>query len=173
MVRRNPKDPLPKILNQLTDVDIPRSAWSSWSEPGKPRELRRHLTEDERRALEVRRRELEPVMTPFLGDPAEASRVMLSIADVFSGYRSMRQTGEAAMATLESLARALHDFPFWSIEKACRSIQQNGVWRDGKFDRNWPPNDAEVIDAVRKEVEVYKRQYWNAVGLLQAEVEIH
>jgi hypothetical protein len=47
----------------------------------------------------------------------------------------------------------------------------NGVWRDGKFDRQWPPNDSEIVDAVRKEVRIYGDQHRSAVALLGATVE--
>jgi hypothetical protein len=161
---------LPMISNRLTDVEIPRAVWSPWLGTGKPRELVRQLTAGERSALEGRRDELAPALAPF-GTGIEADRVHLSLADVFGSFRSMRHTGAEAVAIVDASCRALAEFPCWAIEKACRSIQVNGVWRDGKFDRQWPPNDAELVDAVRKEVRLYGDQHRSAASLLEAKVE--
>jgi hypothetical protein len=162
-------DPLPKISNQATDIDIPRSAWSSWKEHGKPRQLRRPLTVSERSDLEARRDELAPMMVPV--QPSQVERVKTALADMFGSIRSMRQTGANAVAILEGAYRALSEFPAGAIEKACVSIQQNGVWRDGKFDREWPPNDAEIVAEVRDKVRLYGDAYRSAVALLEATVE--
>lgn len=160
----------PKIFNQSTDVDIPRSAWSGWvPSDGSKRALRRPLTEDERKALTVRRDELAAFVGPF--DRTETDQVVTAIAEMLSGYRSMRQTGSDMLAMVDSLARALAPYPAWAIDYELRSIRSNGVWRDGKFDRQWPPNDAEVIDAVRKRTNVYADQHRSACALLEAEVE--
>lgn len=110
------------------------------------------------------------MVQPFEGQH-ETNRVMLALADMFSAFRSMRQTGEDAVAIVQSTSRSLEDFPAWAIEKACKSIQQNGVWREGKFDRNWPPSDPEIVDAVRKEFKLYADSHRSAVMLLAASVE--
>lgn len=162
-------DPLPKISSPLTDVEIPRAVWSAWHEEGKPRQIRRPLADSERRALEVRRDEIAPALVAF--EPRDAEHVLLAVVDMFSSCRSMRQTGEEALAVAESTCRALDEFPAWAILKVCRSIQQNGVWRDGKFDRVWPPNDSEVVAAVRAEIAFYGRRHSETVALLAATVE--
>lgn len=95
----------------------------------------------------------------------------MAITDMLGGYTSMRQTGDEAVAKLDSMRRVLAPFPAWAIEKACNNIQINGVWRDGKFDRRWPPNDSEVIDAVRSHVRLYADTHRIAIALLSAEVE--
>jgi hypothetical protein len=162
-------DPLPKISNRSTDVDIPRSAWSAWKEDGKPRQLRRPLTASERSDLEARRDELAPMIVPV--QPSQVDSVKIALADMFGSIRSMRQTGADAIAILEGAYRALSEFPAWAIEKTCLSIQQNGVWRDGKFDRRWPPNDAEIVAEVRDKVRLYGDAHRSAVALLEAAVE--
>lgn len=168
MPSRDPNAPLPKISNRLTDVEIPSSIWNAWKEDGKDRQLRRALTPDERAALEARRDELAPMVEPFhrLDEP----HVNIALADMFGSYRSMRQTGEEAMQVVMATTRSLRDFPRWAIEKACRSIQQDGVLRDGKFDRNWPPNDAEIVHVVREKMRVYGDRHASAVALLEATV---
>jgi hypothetical protein len=163
--RRGP----PPVANRLTDVEIPKSAWSAWREEGKPRQLRRALTSDERQALEVRRDELAPMVAPFMLH--ESNHVGIAVADMFGSYRSMRQTGEEAMAVLDATVRVLAEFPRWAIEKACRSIQMNGVWRNGAFDRQWPPNDSELVKEVREKLRLYGDAHRSAVALLEAEVE--
>ena len=171
VARRNPNDPLPKILNRLTDVDIPRSSWSAWIPAGgAARTLRRELTEVERQALQIRFNELAPVVAGYDG-PRDQAIVVSAIAGMLGAYRSMRQVGDSAVAQLESISQALASFPAWAIQKACGSIQTNGVWRDGKFDRNWPPNDSEIVDAVRKEVKLYADSLRSAAALLSAEVD--
>lgn len=162
--------PLPKISNPLTDIEIPKAVWSAWVPTAESRQLRRALMPAERSALEARRAELAPALEPFAGR-TETNRVDLALVDMFGAFRSMRQTGADALAILEASRRSLTQFPCWAIEKACRSIQQNGVWRDGKFDRQWPPSDPEIIDAVRKEVRLYSDQHRNVVALLAATVE--
>lgn len=97
--------------------------------------------------------------------------MVVAIANMFGGYTSMRQSDDEAVARIESVLRVLADFPAWSIEKTCKSIQMNGVWREGKFDRQWPPNDSEIVDAVRKEVRLYADCHRSAVALLDAKVE--
>jgi hypothetical protein len=157
------------ILNRLTDVDIPNEVWSPWRESGKPRTLRRPLTNLERDALQIRVAQLSPMVEPF--GKGELDLVALAIADMFGSFRSMRQTDGEVIATVDATARAVAEFPCWAIEKACRWIQSNGVWRDGKFDRQWPPSDAELIDEVRKQRRLYGDQYDSAVALLAAPVE--
>jgi hypothetical protein len=125
------------------------------------------LTERERFALERRRDELAPWVQPG-GNAAETA---LALADMFASFRSMRQTGEEAVAQVEAATRALAEFPDWAVIKACRAIQQNGVWRDGAFDRQWPPNDSEIVKEARDKFRLYGDAHRSAVALLEAEVE--
>jgi hypothetical protein len=165
-----PTVPLPKISNPLTDIEIPRSVWSTWREAGKPRQLRRALTSDEIRAIEARRDELAPFVGPFAG-AEETKRVSVALARMFGSFSQMRQTGEEAAAVVMATRELLEEFPAWAIEKACMSIRTNGVWRDGKFDRVWPPSESEIVADVRKEVRLYGDQHRSAVALLGATVE--
>jgi hypothetical protein len=161
---------LPPISDRRADVEIPRSAWSAWKEDGKPRHLRRPLTDDECRALEARRQELEPVMQPC--GERDANRIALALTDMFGGFPSMRlRDDEAVVSRVDGVRRMLVEFPAWAIEKACRYIQMNGVWRDGKLDRQWPPSDAEIVAAVRNDLRLYGDAYRSAIELLEATVE--
>lgn len=158
------------MRNFLTDVEIPRWTWSSWREEGQPRQLRRDLTREECVALLDRRAELEPVLAPY--DPREADRVALALTDLYGGYPSMGTRGDMSVAgRVEAVRRALADFPLWAIDKACRAIHINGVWRDGAYDRHWPPSDAEIVDAVRSELRLYSDTYNRVDALLNASVE--
>lgn len=161
---------MPPVSNRYTDVEIPLSTWSAWHEAGKPRELCRALTAAERSALEARLDELLSVVQPC-GD-RDVNRVALSLTDMFGGFPSLRhRDDEAVIARIDGARRILMEFPVWAIEKACRKIQMNGVWRDGKFDRQWPPSDAEIAAAVRDEARLYADQHRQAIALLSATVE--
>lgn len=103
--------------------------------------------------------------------PSQFNSAKASIADMFGSFRSMRQTGAEALSILEGTFRLLRDQPAWAVEKACLSIQRNGVLRNGSFDRQWPPNDSEIVDAVSKEVRLYGETHRSAVALLEAFVE--
>jgi hypothetical protein len=161
---------MPPVANRTTDIEIPRAVWSAWKESGKPRQLRRPLTWIEARALENRRDELAPAVAPY--DAREADRVALALTDMYGGYPSMGSRGDQSVAgRVEAVRRAVAAFPCWAIEKACHSIHANGVWRDGAYDRKWPPTDAEIVDAVREAARLYTDSYQSAVNLLEAEVE--
>lgn len=160
----------PQILNPRTDIEIPLSAWSAWKPAdGTPRQLRRALTAEERQDLEARRDELAPMVAPY--GVRERDEVVLALSDMYGGYTSMRQGDEAAVARLDSVLRLLSGFPAWAIVKACRGIQMNGVWREGKLDKRWPPNDPEIIHAVQFETQLYAGQHKSACDLLGATVE--
>jgi hypothetical protein len=167
-VSRKLSDPLPKISNRLTDVEIPK-LWSAWVPDGKPRELRRPLTDSERGLLEARRDELAPVLVPVA--PGEIEAIAIALAAMFSSFRSLRQTDSEAESIIENSVHALREYPAWAIVEACLDIQRNGVCRGDKFDRQWPPNDSEIIVEVRKRVALYDSQFRSAIAMLAAEVE--
>ena len=130
---------MPPVVNRVTDLTIPNAVFSSWTETGKARQIRRALTDDERTLLETRRREVEPALLPF-SDKA-VDHVVEALLDMYGGYRNMRGGEDDAAARVDAAARLLAEFPAWAIQKACFSIRRHGVWREGKFDRQWPPND--------------------------------
>jgi hypothetical protein len=151
------------------DVLIPNRVLSTWTERGKPRQLRRALTAEERTALERRRDEVAPYIAPF--SPQQADLVALALLDMYGGFTSMRGGEEDAAARVDSALRLLAPFPAWAIQAACASIRTNGVWRDGKFDRRWPPNDPEIVLAVREEMLLYRDVHDRAAKILAATVE--
>jgi len=114
--------------------------------------------------------ELAPAVQPF--GNRDVNRVALALTDMFGGFPSMRQRDDAAvLARIDGARHVLSEFPAWAIEKACSYIQANGVWRDGAFDRQWPPSDAEIVQEVRQKLRLYSDQYQSAVNLLAATVE--
>jgi hypothetical protein len=143
--------------------------WSTWTPENGKRGLRVELTAAARTALEQRRDELAPFIGPFHG--SEMEKVGIAISDMFSSFRSMRQTGESAVAVLESVTRLCAPYPAWAIVNACHDIQSNGVWRNGQFDRQWPPNDSEIVARVRQELRLYADSYNSACALLAAKLE--
>lgn len=160
----------PEVVNQLTDIQIPRAVWSNWKPANGPRQVRRELTEEERTALVQRRDQLAPWVAGYEGD-RERDEVALALVDMFGAFRSVRHGGEDVVLLIDSVCRLLQDFPAWAIVKACNAIQQNGVWRNGAFDRQWPPSDPELVAEVREKLRLYGDQYRSAVDLLAAEVE--
>lgn len=90
---------------------------------------------------------------------------------MLGSFRSMAgQSDEQVAATIDSIRRLLEPFPYWAIEKACTSIQINGVMRDGRYDRKWPPNDSEIVAEVREKLRLYRDQFDSAEALLNAQV---
>ena len=157
------------MIDGRTDVELPRKLFSAWHETGKAREIIRPLADDERRDLERRRDSLAPALDPF--GPRDLDRVALAIAEMFSGYPSMRQTDDEAVAKVGSLRGLLSSFPAWSIEKTCQRIRTEGFERDGRRERNWPPSDAEIVNEVRKTLKPYADAHRSSVALLTATVE--
>jgi hypothetical protein len=161
---------MPAVRKPRTDVEIPLAVWSAWTEAGKPRELRRQLTADERQALEQRRDELEPALAPY-GD-RDINRITLAVGDMFGGFPSLRlRDDNAVVGRVEAVRRLLAPFPAWAIVKAAAKIHSDGVWRDGAFDRQWPPSDPEIVHAVRQEARLYADTHKTMTALLEATVE--
>jgi hypothetical protein len=161
---------MPPVRNRFTDVEIPQVVWSSWQEMGKRRQLRRALTAEERTALELRRDEIAPVLISC--SDREMDRITLAISDMFGGFPSMHmRDDESVVGRVDAVRRLLARFPAWAIVKACTKIHMDGVWRNGAFDRQWPPSDAEIVDAVREAMRLYADTHRTMVALLEAEVE--
>lgn len=168
---------IPPVVNEETDLRIPRSAWSTWKEAGCDRQLRRPLAEDEVRALEARRRELEPWVGAY--HEQEQDDVALALVDMLGGFSSMQsQSPESAAARTEAIAILLRreEMPKWAIEKACSKIRSRGYVRTGEggktfTERHWPPSDPELVEMVRVERALYRDAYDGAGKLLAATVE--
>jgi hypothetical protein len=160
---------LPRITDRIADLEIPRNAWSNWIPDFGERMLRRALRQDERAALEHRRDELAPAVVPY--QDRDTDRVALALAEMFGSIPSMRHTGDEMVARVDGARRVLRPFPAWAIEKACATIQAKGVFRDGRYEKQWPPSDAEIADVVRDELRLYGDAYGSAVALLAAKVE--
>lgn len=164
MARR--QRPKPPTMDQIADIEIPRTIWSTWTEAGRDKKLRRPLSEAEHTALEKRRDELAPWVCGYHAE--ELDDVSLALIDLFSGFQSM--TAEVGAARVDSVARLLKDFPAWAIENVSTKIRLRGYTRDGKIERHWAPTDPEVVDLLKIEVALYGRSHDNAVALLTAEV---
>lgn len=160
---------LPMVRNVETDVVIPSKAWSSWIPAAGKRELVRPLTPEERSALERRRDDLVPAVSGY--PDRDGDRVALALADMFGSFPSMRHSGDEVVARIDGARRVMKEFPAWAIEKACEEIQSRGVFRDGKYDKQWPPSDAEIADVVREKKRLYGDSHASAVALLAATVE--
>jgi hypothetical protein len=85
----------------------------------------------------------------------------------FSGYRAMRQMGEAARAVVDVTLAVLREFPAWAIAQACRKI----VCGEAKLDRRFTPNDTEIFDIVTDVVRPYRENLRQAKALLDAPVD--
>jgi hypothetical protein len=143
--------------------------FSSWREDGKPRGLRRELTNDERAVILRRRDELEPAVAPY--QPGEVNLVAMALAEMFDGFPSMRQSESEAAARIDVMRNLLKQYPLWAIQRTCRNIQERGYERDGKIERHWPPADSEVVGMVQAQVDLYAGTLRSAVALLEGKVD--
>lgn len=112
---------------------------------------------------------MAPALAPLR--PEQRDSAALAVLEMFNGYTSMRGTEEEAGARVDAALNLLSDQPLWAIEKACMSIRRRGVWRKGAFDRQWPPSEPELADAVREEAKLYRETHDRCVALLTATVE--
>jgi hypothetical protein len=110
------------------------------------------------------------VLAPY--QDRDQNRVLLAVTTMLEGFPSIRFKDDAqVVGRVDSLRLMLADFPAWAIEKACAQIRTCGVYRNGRFDTQWPPSDAELIEAVKQSRRFYGDQHDSAVALLAAEVE--
>ncbi len=159
---------LPSELDRLADVDIPSRVLGPWRASGGRRELRRALTEDERTAVALRASALVPALQGY--DPkTDGDRVALALTDMYSSFATARREDESTvLGRIDTVRRVLVEFPAWAIEAACRSIQLDGVLRDGRRDLRWPPSDPELIAVIRQQLAPYRRRLVDAQALLEA-----
>jgi hypothetical protein len=165
----------PPVVNTEADLIIPKSAWSTWKETGKPRKLRRGLTKDERDALVRRRNELQPWVVGFHESERDAVAFALSeMLMMFPGY-SMQRGDEGAVAHVDLLMGKVADSPAWAIIKACEKIGTHGYTKTtgiGEYhtERHWPPSGPELFIVVEECTKMYRDQFDSATRLLEAEV---
>lgn len=155
----------PALLDRVTDYDLPR-LFSAVTIAGQPRTVVRALDADERSRLERRAAELRVGLEPFRAGEADAVRAALSA--MLAGYRSMRQQGDEAHATVAIMTRVLGEFPRWAIQRACLMVARG----EAGLDRRWPPNDAEMHGIVARVVEPYRDTLSRVAALLAAPVEL-
>ena len=165
---------MPPVMNKTTDLMIPRSAWSAWTEMGKSRCLRRALTVEERSALERRKNELLPWIVGY--SASEEDDVIIALTKMFSAFPQYAgKSGHGAAAQVKLMIEALQSYPAWAIAKACGKIAREGYVRvdTDQYVRetHWPPSAPELIEVVRGCATLYKDQYDSATDLLEAEVE--
>jgi hypothetical protein len=137
------------------------------------------MTDAERRVIAARCAALAPALIPYVrGERADDDdRIAAALAAMFGSFRSMRQQGENAVATIHCTMHALsrRRVPVWAIEEACLAIQSNGYERRERdrtwMERAWPPSDAEICASVEAVVRPYREAYHNGRALLTAPVE--
>lgn len=119
--------------------------------------------------LEARRAEIALVLKP--APPQDRDRVMLAVLEMYRSFPSMRGDEMDAAANLDAMATVLEPFPAWAVERACLSIRSDGVMRNGRMDRQWPPSEGELVDVVKSNLALYEGTLRRVAGLLKAEVE--
>lgn len=168
---------MPVIINPMTDIDLPRHLWDPWRETGKPRCVRRSLTDTERRTLTARAAELEPWVIGY--HPAEEDDVSAAIGELLSSFPSNAgHSDEQAVANIKRMMNSMAGQPKWAIERACDRIRVRGYTKatpgGGQVtERHWPPSDSELLAAVEHETALYKRTHQTALELLAAPVAEH
>ena len=126
-------------------------------------EIGRPLTDVERRALETREAALTHALTPFPHEQKEAVNAV--IGAMYSGFRSMRDSGDDIEMRLLVITNVLRDFPYWAIELGCLAIVQRRVQ---DIDRRFAPNDAQLYDVVDNIVRYYRANLRTIRGILDA-----
>ena len=166
---------LPTPYDRQVDVHIPRAVWSGYRIDGKPRTLRRSLTDDERAALVRRADELELILLPYLR-PYEDDQVALAILDMLAGFQGTKASGADAMGRVASVMTMLQPYPAWAIKRACAYVRENGYSVEDKEgrrrrERHWPPSDAEIIAEVKETLKLRQDAFDSARALLSAQVD--
>lgn len=160
---------LPDPYDLECDVEIPRRVFSAWVPAVGPREIIRPLSLTERARLVNRSMALRNALAPY--QPTERNAVGKAISAMLGGYRSMRQEGTAVLATVESIARFLAEFPPWAIERGCMAIRYGEVDLDPPLNPAFPPNDNQIRAVVKGLVRDYQKSLATAEALLAATVE--
>jgi hypothetical protein len=154
----------PRYFVRETDIEM-RRLFSAVRVDGRPQTIVRELTRDEHRALTERATELRATLWPYV--QGERDEIEASIAAMLGGFRSMRQSEDAAADIVAVTASILREFPAWAITKACVKIAQNEAGLDPK----WPPNDVQIHAIVSDIVREYRATLVNVEALLVAPVE--
>lgn len=167
---------VPDVFVKRADLEIPNSVWVDWiPKGGGSRAIWRPLKPEERSALEARAAELRPALAPY-ARPFEDDRVAQALADLFSGFRSMREQGADALGLIDSAMRALAPFPAWAIEQACLVIRRDGYLvqdREGRWrtERHWPPSDPQICLVIGEVMKCHRAALASAEALLCAPIE--
>jgi hypothetical protein len=164
---------MPAPLVRKTDIELPSRLWDPWREAGKPRRLRRELTEGERNELEARRDTLAPWICGF--HPEESLEVINALGSMFDAFPMMLNVSEErAAGKIAAMQNAIAPYPKWAIERACARVRLRGYTKrtDGAevIERHWPPTESELISVIEQELQSYKLSHDTAVALLTAEV---
>lgn len=159
---RRQADGLPVLTDQETDVEIPRRL-ICFRPSSSPVEIRRAMTASERAAIEARAAALELALRPY-DDDFDRLGLEAVVGAMLSGFRSMRQEGEDAEATVTITLAVLREFPAWAIQRACITLSRGEMRSEVRF----APNDAEIADSCRRLVSIYHSALENAQSLLAA-----
>lgn len=147
------------------DQALPNKVYSGWTPTGGVRHLRRPLLIHERRLMADRAQDLRRAVAAYTEN--EKDIVAAAVADMLQGFRSMRQTGDALVATVGSVLFAVEQLPPWAIVQGCEAIRQH---RAG-LKAEWAPNDTEIVAVCRRFVEPYALRLRNAEAVLKAPVD--
>jgi hypothetical protein len=156
---------LPPIFDPIVDRELQKLI--SFRHLSGRIELRRALTTDERKLTQARYADVTKAIESFSTE-REASEVKLDLMAMFAGFRNMRQQDDSSRNTVMILMGLLREFPAWAIRKACLKIVKDS---DADRDPRWPPNDSEILKAVRVFVDPYRESGIRAQKLLEARVE--
>jgi hypothetical protein len=126
-------------------------------------EIGRPLTEAERLAIEAREDALARAIAPFPDQQKEDVNAVISA--MYSGFRSMRDSGDDIEMRLLIITNVLRDFPYWAIESGCLAVVQRRVQ---DIDRRFPPNDAQLYDIVDNIVRYYRANLQTLRGIMGA-----
>lgn len=118
-----------------------------WPDDGSPPEMRRQLTQRERNRLQLRASELHRAVRPIATASEEKRRLAQSLAAMFLGFPSMRNSDN--QATVAAYIMAMEGFPLFAGIAACEDVVKRRVQ---ELDPDFPPTAPRMCDLAAKHV---------------------
>lgn len=116
----------------------------------------------ERRKLEQRIVDLRSALRPAGLSMTDRERIGASVARMFAGYPSQRNSDPRA--TIATYVLELESLPAWAVEKACESVRLGKV---PELNPDFPPSSVRLNQIATLELEVAKAEKGKIEALLE------
>lgn len=115
--------------------------------------LARALTDEERRALATRSKDLEP-----FANPGTAQQKGEEIAGMLMGLKGQALSLEEARAVAVQYVKTCAELPLWAVARACHrfatgQVRAEEIGQEGRLDPNWRPSTAALYRVAAKMAE--------------------